>query len=232
MKIWTTRNGTRVTRVLTGRSNVFLLSHGRRNALVDTGRKTGRRKLAERLRGLGITRLDALILTHTHFDHAENAAFIRETFDAQVIVHRTEAQFLREGNSPLPRGTILPAKLLVRLAVGRTASLFAYEPCQADIQVQDRLDLSDFGLDAYLLHTPGHSSGSVSLIVEREIALVGDAMFGVFPRSIFPPFADDVSQLVSSWGTLLDTGSHLFLPGHGSPDSRELVEKCRRRRLR
>jgi glyoxylase-like metal-dependent hydrolase (beta-lactamase superfamily II) len=45
------------------------------------------------------------------------------------------------------------------------------------------------GFDAYLLNTPGHSPGSLSVFVGHEIAVVGDAMFGVAPRSVFPPFA-------------------------------------------
>jgi hypothetical protein len=63
------------------------------------------------------------------------------------------------------------------------------------------------------------------VIVNGELALVGDAMFGVFRNSIFPPFADDVPQMVKSWGKLLDTGCSLFLPSHGSANSRALVER-------
>lgn len=231
MQMWTTGKGARVTRVLGGRSNVYLLSRGPTNILVDTGRKARRSELAERLRALGATWLDALVLTHTHFDHAENAAFIKEAFGPRVIVHDAEERLLGAGVSPLPQGTLLPTRLLVRLAP-RLGRSFAYEPCQPDIRVGDRFDLSSFGLDAYILHTPGHSRGSLSLVVESELALVGDAMFGVLPGSVFPPFADDVEEMVSSWKTLLDTGSRLFLPGHGSPDTRELLEKCLRRRLK
>jgi glyoxylase-like metal-dependent hydrolase (beta-lactamase superfamily II) len=54
---------------------------------------------------------------------------------------------------------------------------------------------------------------------------VGDAMFGVFWWSVFPPFADDVPIMIRSWGKLLNTGSKLFLPGHGTENSRELLEK-------
>lgn len=232
MKIWTTGNGTRVTRILGGRSNAFLLSRGQRNILVDTGRSAARRRLSGRLLGLGITRLDALVLTHTHFDHAENAAYIKEAFGARVIVHGAEERFLREGASPLPQGTTPVTRLLVRLAAMRTSSPLVYEPCRADVRVEDRFDLSGFGFDAYLLPTPGHSPGSISLILDGETAIVGDAMFGVLPCSVFPPFADDARQLISSWGILLDTGCLLFMPGHGSPDSRGLLEKCHGRRRR
>ena len=69
------------------------------------------------------------------------------------------------------------------------------------------------------------------VIVDNEIALVGDAMIGKFPGSIFPPFADNVPVLVSSWGKLLRTGSLLFLPSHGTQNNRRLVEKCYMNRI-
>jgi hypothetical protein len=56
----------------------------------------------------------------------------------------------------------------------------------------------------------------MSLIVDNEIALVGDVMFGVFNWSVFPPFADDVPTLEKSWGKLAKSGCKMYLPGHGT----------------
>ena len=79
---------------------------------------------------------------------------------------------------------------------------------------------------AYLLHTPGHTSGSISLIIDDEIALVGDALFHILPWSVFPPFGNDIDQLIESWKKLLGTGCRLFLPAHGSEIKKELLERC------
>jgi len=69
----------------------------------------------------------------------------------------------------------------------------------------------------------------MSLIVDDEIAIVGDAMFGIFPNSIFPPFADNVPVMIKSWRKLLDTKCMLFLPAHGTKNSRRLVDgECNR----
>jgi glyoxylase-like metal-dependent hydrolase (beta-lactamase superfamily II) len=107
-----------------------------------------------------------------------------------------------------------------------------YEPCSPDLLIEDGLDLSDFGFAARLLHTPGHSRGSISVIVDNEMALVGDLMYGAFPRTIFPPYADDIPQMVSSWGRLLGTPCSLFMPGHGSPRDRKQVQKAYAGRIR
>lgn len=225
MKAWHTERGTGITRLLAGRSNVFLLSRGNRHILVDTSPVSRWRKLDCRLRRLGIGRLDALVLTHAHYDHAGSAARLQKEYGAPVIVHRSEAPFLASGEGLVPQGTNFLGRLLIDHFGKSFAARLSCAPCRADILVDGRLDLDGYGFSAYVLHTPGHSPGSMSVIVENEIAVVGDAMFGIFPGSVFPPFAVDAGQLVSSWGRLLDTGCRFFLPSHGSANSRRLVER-------
>jgi glyoxylase-like metal-dependent hydrolase (beta-lactamase superfamily II) len=91
--------------------------------------------------------------------------------------------------------------------------------------VDNLLDLNDLGINACIMHTPGHTSGSISVIVDDEIAIVGDTMFGVFGGSVFPPFAENVLQMIQSWGKLLQTNCKVFIPSHGTANSRSLVEK-------
>jgi glyoxylase-like metal-dependent hydrolase (beta-lactamase superfamily II) len=223
-KTWTTKSGYRIIKVLGGRSNVFLLTNGEKNILIDTSAAWFWKKLRRNLDVLGIDRLDYLVLTHTHFDHAGNALRIREKYGPKVAVHSTEAAFLESGKTMLPRGTNFFTKMLMHQS-HRVADKFHVEPCKADILVGERLDLSEAGASFSILHTPGHTSGSMSMVVDGEIALVGDAMIGRFPGSVFPPFADDVPGLLRSWGKLLETGCRLFIPSHGSDNSRALVEQ-------
>lgn len=225
MKTRETKNGYKITKVLAGRSNVFLISKGDKNILVDTGPSSCWKKLDRRLRRLGIDCLDALILTHTHYDHAGNAARIQEKYKAKVIVHRFEGPFLARGESIVPHGTNRLGRLLIDGIGKKFAPRLKSPPCRPDVLADDGLSLAEYGFDARIMHTPGHSPGSQSVIVDDGIALVGDAMFGVFFWSVFPPFASDARQMVESWGKLLATGCRLFLPSHGTANSRRLVQK-------
>ncbi len=225
MKTWYTLSGHRILQILSGRSNVFLLSNGEKNILIDTGSGRLWDKLEKRLTNLGINHIEYLILTHAHFDHAGNAKRIKEKFGASVIIHKNEASYLATGDNILPKGTALITRQLVKIFAKKIAPRLRYEPCQYDVLVDSNFDLKDYGFIAFILHTPGHTKGSISLIVDNEIAIVGDAMFGIFKGSVFPPYAEDAEEMVRSWRKLLETGCKFFLPSHGSANSRKLVQK-------
>jgi hydroxyacylglutathione hydrolase len=225
MKTWSTSGKNNIIRVLSGRSNVFLLTNGNTNVLVDTSPGFMWGTLQQRLSKLGIDQIDLLILTHSHFDHAANAARIQKKYRARVIIHESEARYLATGDNILPMGTNNFAKLIVKTFSDKFRSFARYQPCNADVTVASEFSLSGYGFNAILMHTPGHTAGSMSLIIDNEIALVGDTLFGVFPRTVFPPFASDSDQLMTSWEKLLNTTCILFLPSHGTANSRSLLEK-------
>lgn len=225
MKTWVTKSGYGIHRILSGRGNAYAVADGERLLLIDTGRKFRWRALQrgiEALKPRGVPA--ALILTHTHFDHAENAARLKQAYDVRIITHASEQAYLRAGDSPLPRGSILPTRWLIQCFGRLVQPIFRYAGVAADIAVDRRYDLRSFG--AYLLHTPGHTRGSVSLIVDDDIALVGDTLFGVIPGNVFTPFADDVPEMIRSWEKLLETPCRLFLPGHGAAIKRARLEKA------
>jgi hydroxyacylglutathione hydrolase len=232
MKAWKTRNGYRIVKVLSGRSNVFLLTNGVKNILIDTSPASLRKLLERRLEKIKVKSIDYLILTHSHYDHSENAFRIKEKFKSKVIIHKDEASALSSGETFIPKGTILFSRIIVSLAKITLPKKFRSEPCKPDLLIEERFDLMDFGFNAYILHTPGHTAGSVSVIIDNEIAIVGDAMFGIFRGSIFPPFADDTDNMVTSWGKLIETGCLLFLPSHGRENKRSLVEKEYEKRIK
>lgn len=224
MQTLITKSGYKIIRVLSGRSNVFLLTDGQKNILIDSGPKKERKLLIKRLNKLNVIRIDYLILTHSHFDHCENAAYIREKYKAIIIIHKTEASLLASGDNILPNGTNPVTRLIVKLFSEKFIVAKRYEPCISDIQADAVYYLTSAGFDAYILHTPGHTPGSLSVIIDNEVAVVGDTMFGVFTGSVFPPFANDVKQMIYSWGLLLETGCSWYLPGHGSANERILVQ--------
>lgn len=225
MKTWLTKNGCSVIQVLSGRSNVFLVKSGKKNMLIDTGPRFMRKILNKRLERLGIEKIDLLVLTHAHFDHVANASMIKKCFKAAVFIHQSEAANLKAGINTFTSPVCLTYKILINKIFRPLPDFLKYEPCAIDSTFENILDLKDSGLNAIILHTPGHTIGSSSVIVDDEIALTGDCMFGIFRNSIFPPFAEDTVNMIISWRKLLETNCRLFIPSHGWANKRSLVQK-------
>jgi glyoxylase-like metal-dependent hydrolase (beta-lactamase superfamily II) len=221
MKTWTTSGGIKITRILFGRSNVYYFSHHDTGIVVDTGWAGDRSRLLNRL--MQRVKPAAVIMTHTHFDHAGNAAAIREAFDPVFIVHEREKKFLESGDSPLPKGTRPWTRFIYRLGAERVPQWFHVGGVAARLSFSDSYDLTEFGFNASVIHTPGHSPGSCSVVIDHEIALVGDLMTGM-PWSIFPPWGDDAREIRRSWKKLLETPCTVFHPAHGFPVSRKRLE--------
>ncbi|MFA5756651.1 MAG: MBL fold metallo-hydrolase, partial [Smithellaceae bacterium] len=228
MKQWTTKGGQVVRRLSHGMYNCFLVSLNGRHLLVDACRKGSWQKLSRELDELGVNggSLAGLVLTHTHYDHAENAAAIKDRYNPKIIVHKKEADYVRRGENPVIHGTLpLTGWISDRLSHWYLSQFFRYRPVDGDLTVAERYDLKPLGFQGYLLSTPGHSPGSLSVILENEIAIVGDALFGVFKGSAIPPVAADEKRMVASWEKLLKTGCSLYLPAHGSERGREILER-------
>ncbi len=225
MKTWVTKNGVQLIPLLYGRSNVFLIVSGNVNILVDTSISLFHKSLLRKLKHLKITKIDYLVLTHTHFDHAGNAQLIKEKFQSKIIVHQSERANIETGTNRIP----VAKNRFLNHVIKSNSSIFtkeaSYKPCDADITFDEEFRFSESDVKGYLLHTPGHSLGSISFILDDEIAVVGDAMFGFFKKSIFPPFVEDIPEMVKSWGKLLQTGATLFFSGHGKFKTKTQVEK-------
>lgn len=226
-----TVGGNEVIRLIGGRSNVFLIRHYTGGLLiVDSGVRRSRTRLLKALQRQGVLKADYLILTHSHFDHVANAAFLRKITGASVLMHATEAGFMQNGSMSIPSGTYRITKVLVQLANALHFKPGA-EPCTVDLQMDDHLLLRGFeGIE--LIHTPGHSPGSSSIIVDNEIALVGDTMVNATLFKVFPPFADDTDVLKQSWNRLLNTGCTTFLPSHGKTISRQEILEYMAKRIK
>jgi glyoxylase-like metal-dependent hydrolase (beta-lactamase superfamily II) len=227
MRTWQTKNGCRIIQVLSGRSNAYLIIMNDNIILADTGKKSSFAKLSRNLKSLNLTFADIhfLILTHTHFDHCQSARKIKELSNCRVIASEVAAGSIKNGYSGLPEGTYYFTKLITRIGRIIGKRKFGFEPFQPDIFVKGVYTPDDADCSIQIIETPGHSPDSVSILVDHEIALVGDAMFGIFKNSIFPPYSDDVVKMINSWAKLLDTECMMFLPGHGREIPRSLLQR-------
>jgi len=178
--------------------NAYLLrpAGGERALLVDPGDEAAR--LLNVIEELGVT-LDAILLTHTHFDHVGAVAAVARATGAPVYVPELEREVLANINDYV-----------------RFPGFGPFESYEAEQTVAggERLQLADLDID--VLFTPGHSPGHVTYAIDGEDALFsGDVLFqGSVGRTDLP--GGDWPTLEASIGSLLerfgdDTRVH---PGH------------------
>jgi glyoxylase-like metal-dependent hydrolase (beta-lactamase superfamily II) len=221
-----------VKRIRLGKVNAYLIVEENKSILVDAG--TGpkdadaiEKALAEV--GLAMDDLVLIIVTHVHYDHVGGLKSVKERSGAPVLVHAKEKEILNSGFTPFPRGTLAFSRLLSYLA-NKAPGGGSFASVEADRVFHDELDLSPFGFNGRVLHTPGHTPGSATVVLEEGVCLVGDTLFHLVPWSVFPPFAEDESALFTSWKRLLELPVTTYYPGHGRPIDRPLLGKTLRRK--
>lgn len=164
-----------------------------------------------------------IIITHTHYDHVHGLHTLLHHTGAKLLVPEAESDNLLQGHTPMPKGTTLFSKIMSWVGRKFLKSMSYYHPETPTLTFEETLDLQPYGFAGYVLHTPGHTEGSSSVIIE-DLAFVGDTMFGINRKTIYPPFANDERELLKSWEKLLATGAKFFYPGHGSKISREKLD--------
>ncbi len=164
-----------------------------------------------------------IILTHAHYDHAGNCKEIKDRTGAKVLIHRDEVRTLQTGMTEVPRSTNVWGSIYARI-MGVSSPNF--EPLSPDIVVEGDCDLMDCSLSGKILHTPGHTRGSISVLLDSGEAFVGDLLMPVHPFSDgMPLFAEDTKKVVESWQKLLAGGAERIYPSHGKTITAEYLNK-------
>lgn len=210
-----------IDRVRVGITNTYLVRDSGA-ILVDSG-EPGRaaavlRKLRSRVGPLPDIRL--LLLTHGHLDHTGNADALKRETGARVAIHEGDAGWLTRGDLAIPDGLTPWGRLMgacARRVIPRLLSAPAVAP---DIVLADDLSLAVYGIAGRVVHTPGHTPGSITLLLESGDAIVGDLVMNGLPFCLRPSLAvigDSRAELEASWRHLLDLGARTIHPGHGRP---------------
>jgi hydroxyacylglutathione hydrolase len=168
-----------------------------RAVIVDPGDEAER--LLEALGALEVKTLDAILLTHTHFDHIGAVAPVAEAMSAPVYCPELETQVLRNIMDYVPWPGFGP-----------------FESYEADHTVSGGEKLELAGLEFDVLFTPGHSPGHVTYALGSEQALFsGDVLFqGSVGRVDLP--GGDWPTLLSSIESLIERypDDTAVYPGH------------------
>ncbi|TAA70662.1 MBL fold metallo-hydrolase [Planococcus salinarum] len=189
-------------------TNCYIVSNDRKEALIfDPGEEADKIQGLLKKRGLSP---QGILLTHAHFDHIGAVDEVRESYRIPVYLHSLEQDWLGRPNL---NGS------------GKYAAVPDYRVKAADILLTDEKELAIGSFQMDVLHTPGHSPGSVTFSFEEEgFAIVGDTLFrGSIGRTdLIGGSEKKLLQSIRSSLLTLPAETVLF-PGHG-PDTTPAAE--------
>jgi hydroxyacylglutathione hydrolase len=206
------------------------LVRARRTVIVDTGNPGHAPRILRRLTQLGIAphSVSLILLTHGHLDHFGSVHELKAATGARVAIHPLDAPAVRAGINP----PIVPS-----CSMGHMLKPFFQHrriaPCEPDLMIDESFSLESFGVPGQIVHTPGHTPGSISVLLSGGELLAGDLLLGGYlgghiapQRPGLPYFLDDLQQTRRSIQEILALPLTRVYVGHGGPLEPEAIRQA------
>ncbi len=207
-------------------ANVFLLLDSKLT-IVDTGFKGRAMPILKevRLHGYHASDITGIIITHHHADHMGSLAELKKLTGARVIAHTADVPFI-DGSRPQP-GPSRPAWLARVLSP--FPKLWSAVPAAVEQPVSDGDELPILS-GIKVLHTPGHTPGSITLYLKQEkVLIVGDLLANRFGLSLpSRMFTVNLAQEIESINKILSLDFETVCFGHGPALTRNAHESISR----
>lgn len=212
-----------------GMVNAYLLKARDGFVLIDTGLPIQWPLLDSQLAAAGCVpgNLKLVIITHGDWDHTGSVVRVREKYNVKVAMHAGDVPQVENGVmlkrkvKPLIYGLMFKFRMLMMKLKRSKRSFPKFKP---DILLSDGQSLAQYGLAAKVIHTPGHTPGSLSVLTDDGNLFAGD----LFTNRKKPAEANIIqngSQLKSSLDKLKTLNIKTIYPGHGTPFALNLIRR-------
>jgi glyoxylase-like metal-dependent hydrolase (beta-lactamase superfamily II) len=193
-------------------ANVYIVIDGKDVTVIDTGMPKNAEKILAYAKGIGLepSRISKIILTHCHVDHAGSAYELKRITGAKVAIHKDDADYV-SGRKAMP-----PPKGGFGMLLKLFSMFFKFTPVQPDIMLEEKDKVGKLTV----IHTPGHTPGSISLYdPKRNVLFVGDTIRFIKGRVEGAPgrFTPNPQQAKESIGKISKMDFDVMLSGHGDP---------------
>jgi hydroxyacylglutathione hydrolase len=203
-----------IHRIKCGNSNCYIVENGTSGILVDTGKKEFLNKVIEQCKAYNVK---LIVLTHAHFDHAENAAQISNALGIPIGMNEKDCSLIKSNTNQRLSAESFLGKIVLSVSL-KEFSARTMEEFKPDVLLNDKDSLSAYGIDANVIALPGHTEGSIGLDVENTYLIAGDALMNMFYPTVSMLFHNKHDMLESA-GKISRLGNRRIYFGHGKPVS-------------
>ena len=173
--------------------------------------------------------ISLIVVTHAHFDHYYSASDFQELTGAPIAIHRLDKESIERGSKLIPGGLSLWGDL-VSASLRLLSPLLRMKSLDVDVIIGDKgMSLREYGVPGRVIHTLGHTEGSVSVLLDSGEAFVGDISMNRLPLRLspgLPILGYDLERVKDSWRTLLGEGAETVYPGHGKPFPAQVIREA------
>ena len=196
-------------------ANAYLVKRDDEITVVDTGLPGNAGKIIDYVQSIGRHPSDikTIVLTHSDMDHSGSVARLKEETKARVAIHEADAPRLSGEKGPKA------VKGMLGLLLRAMAVIMRFNRMKADVLLKD----SDIVDGLTVIHTPGHTDGSICLYLPGRALFVGDALLTDDERMLSLPrrsMSTDLDQAKESIKKISELNYSVLLPGHGPPIER------------
>ena len=192
--------------------NCYIVESGDNAILVDTASGEGYNTVLEECKKYNIR---LIVLTHVHFDHAENAARLSKELGVPVAFNKADEDLFDYYKAQPLMSYGIVGRVVLGLSLKVLSETEVKKP-ENIIYIDDGFDLSSYGIDAKIIGLPGHTKGSVGVDVEGASLLVGDALDNWISPATGHLYSD-IEDLKNTAQKIICLGERTLYYGHGKP---------------
>ena len=192
--------------------NCYIVYNGNDAILVDTASGEGYGKVLEECSKFN---MKLIVLTHVHFDHAENAAKLARHFDIPVACHQADMELFESFDKQPLMSYGIVGKVVLGMSLKVLRNTVVEKP-ENIILIKDGDSLAPYGFDAKIIGLPGHTKGSIGVDVEGRDLIVGDALDNWISPATGHLYSD-LEEIKKTAEKIRALGERTLYYGHGKP---------------
>lgn len=195
-----------------GTVNCYIVSGEENAILVDTGVEKYRKNIIKEIKKYNI---ELIILTHGHIDHIGNTKYLAEYCGAKIAMNRNDYELSKNNLINTLYSKSLLGKILGKVSERdfKNVKIKNFEP---DIFLEDNDSLIEYGINAKVLSLPGHTKGSIGVLIEDRDIIAGDVFMNFFKPQV-SLIAEDFQVLCKSIEKIKSREINIIYVGHGKP---------------